>query len=61
MMKYTCGVAMGPIDELLDITRTAEELDFDAIALPDSLSYMEKQSSDFPYTADTYIHSGWQQ
>lgn len=51
-MKYTCSVAMGPIDQLLDIAKTAEELGFDAIALPDSLFYMEKQSADYPYTAD---------
>jgi len=51
-MKYTCSVAMGPVDELLEIARTAEEVGFDAIALPDSLFYMEKQSADYPYTPD---------
>ncbi|WP_111508175.1 TIGR03619 family F420-dependent LLM class oxidoreductase [Mycobacterium kyogaense] len=51
-MKYTCSVAMGPIDQLLEIARTAEEVGFDAIALPDSLFYMEKQSADYPYTPD---------
>lgn len=51
-MKYSCSVAMGPVDELLDIAKTAEEFGFDAIALPDSLFYMEKQSVDYPYTPD---------
>jgi probable F420-dependent oxidoreductase len=51
-MKYTCSVAMGPVDELIDIAKTAEEVGFDAIALPDSLFYMEKQSADYPYTPD---------
>ena len=51
-MKYSCSIAMGPIDELLDIAKAAEKLGFDAIALPDSLFYMEKQSVDYPYTPD---------
>jgi probable F420-dependent oxidoreductase len=52
MMKYTCSVAMGPVDQLVEIAKTAEEVGFDAIALPDSLFYMEKQSTDYPYTPD---------
>ena len=51
-MKYSCSVAMGPIDQLIEIARTAEEVGFDSIALPDSLFYMEKQSADYPYTPD---------
>ena len=51
-MKYTCSIAMGPIDQLVELARTAEEVGFDSIALPDSLFYMEKQSADYPYTAD---------
>ena len=51
-MKYTCSVAMGPVEELIDIAKTAEEVGFDSIALPDSVFYMEKQSADYPYTAD---------
>src|SRR6201988_339599 len=43
---------MGPIDQLVDIAKTAEEVGFDAIALPDSLFYMEKAAADYPYTAD---------
>ena len=41
-MKYTCSIAMGPIDQLVDLAKTAEEVDFDSIALPDSPFYMEK-------------------
>ncbi len=51
-LKYTCSIAMGPVDQLVDIARTAEEVGFDAIALPDSLFYMEKAAADYPYTPD---------
>lgn len=51
-MKYTCSIAMGPIDQLLGIARTAEAVGFDAIALPDSLFFMEKAAADYPYTPD---------
>jgi probable F420-dependent oxidoreductase len=51
-LKYTCSIAMGPVDQLVDIARTAEEVGFDAIALPDSLFYMEKAVADYPYTPD---------
>ncbi|MCV7314451.1 TIGR03619 family F420-dependent LLM class oxidoreductase [Mycolicibacillus parakoreensis] len=51
-MKYTCSVAMGPIEQLTELARTAEEVGFDAIALPDSLFYMESAAADYPYTAD---------
>jgi probable F420-dependent oxidoreductase len=51
-MKYTVSIAMGPIDELTELARCAEEVGFDSIALPDSLFYMEKQAADYPYTPD---------
>ncbi len=51
-MQYTVSVAMSPIDQLIEIAKAAEELGFDNIALPDSIFYMEKQSTDYPYTAD---------
>jgi probable F420-dependent oxidoreductase len=51
-MKYTCAVPMCQIDQLLEIARTAEEVGFHSIALPDSIFYMEKQSADYPYTPD---------
>lgn len=52
MMKYTLSVAMGPLEHLAGLARTAEEVGFDSIALPDSLFYMEKQAADYPYTPD---------
>jgi probable F420-dependent oxidoreductase len=52
MMKYTCSVAMSPIEQLVELAKTAEEVGFDSIALPDSIFYMEKQSTDYPYTPD---------
>jgi probable F420-dependent oxidoreductase len=51
-MQYTFSVAMSPIDQLIELAKTAEEVGFDSIALPDSIFYMEKQSADYPYTAD---------
>ncbi|MCV7220436.1 TIGR03619 family F420-dependent LLM class oxidoreductase [Mycolicibacterium elephantis] len=51
-MKYTCAVPMCQIDQLIEIAKTAEEVGFDSIALPDSIFYMEKQSADYPYTPD---------
>lgn len=52
MMKYTLSVAMGPVDELVALAQSAEEVGFDAIALPDSLFYMESAAADYPYTPD---------
>lgn len=52
MMKYTVSIAFSPLDQLIDIAKSAEELGFDNIALPDSIFYFEKQSVDYPYTAD---------
>jgi probable F420-dependent oxidoreductase len=43
---------MGPVEELVELAQCAEEVGFDAIALPDSLFYMETQSTDYPYTPD---------
>ncbi|QCB49068.1 TIGR03619 family F420-dependent LLM class oxidoreductase [Rhodococcus sp. PAMC28707] len=51
-MKYTVGIAMTPLHELPALAKTAEECGFSSIALPDSLFYMETQSTDYPYTPD---------
>ncbi len=51
-LKYTCSIAMGPVDQLVELARCAEEVGFDAIALPDSLFYMETASAKYPYTPD---------
>lgn len=51
-MQYTISIAFSPLDQLTEIARAAEELGFDNIALPDSIFYFEKQSVDYPYTAD---------
>src|SRR5690625_540433 len=52
MMKYTLSVAMGPVEELVGLAQCAEEVGFDAIALPDSLFFMESAAADYPYTPD---------
>ncbi|WP_370181265.1 TIGR03619 family F420-dependent LLM class oxidoreductase [Rhodococcus wratislaviensis] len=51
-MKFTVGIAMNPLDQLIALAKTAEECGFSSIALPDSLFFMEKQSADYPYTPD---------
>ena len=51
-MKFTVGVAMTPLDQLAPLARTAEEVGFSSIALPDSLFFMETQAADYPYTPD---------
>jgi probable F420-dependent oxidoreductase len=51
-MQYTCAIPMCPIDQLIEIAKTAEEVGFDNIAMPDSIFFMEKQSADYPYTPD---------
>lgn len=50
--KFTLAVAMSPLDQLVELARTAEECGFAAIALPDSLFYSETVSADYPYTPD---------
>ncbi|GAA2830556.1 TIGR03619 family F420-dependent LLM class oxidoreductase [Crossiella cryophila] len=51
-MKFTCAVAMSPIEQLPELARTAEECGFASIALPDSLFFSEQVSADYPYTPD---------
>ena len=51
-MKFTLAVAMSPLDQLVELARTAEECGFASIALPDSLFWSEKVSADYPYTPD---------
>jgi len=50
--KFTLAVAMNPLDQIVELARTAEECGFASIALPDSLFYSEKVSADYPYTPD---------
>ena len=45
---------MSGINDFVEIAGTAEELGFESIALPDSTFYMEKRSTDYPYTPDGY-------
>ncbi|WHT21973.1 TIGR03619 family F420-dependent LLM class oxidoreductase [Crossiella sp. CA-258035] len=51
-MKFTCAVAMSPLEQLPELARTAEECGFANIALPDSLFFSEQVSADYPYTPD---------
>jgi probable F420-dependent oxidoreductase len=51
-MKFTLGVALAPLDQLIELARTAEECGFSSIALPDSIFYSEEVAADYPYTVD---------
>jgi probable F420-dependent oxidoreductase len=51
-MKFTCSIALSPLDQLTSLAQTAEECGFASIALPDSLFYSETVSADYPYTPD---------
>jgi probable F420-dependent oxidoreductase len=51
-MKFTVGVAMSPLDQLVELARTAEECGFSSIALPDSIFFSEQVAAAYPYTPD---------
>ncbi|WP_028933645.1 TIGR03619 family F420-dependent LLM class oxidoreductase [Pseudonocardia spinosispora] len=51
-MKFTVSIAMNPIDQIVELAKTAERCGFHSIALPDSIFYSEKVSADYPYTPD---------
>ncbi|MBF6349686.1 MULTISPECIES: TIGR03619 family F420-dependent LLM class oxidoreductase [Nocardia] len=51
-MKFSLGVALSPLEQLPELARTAEEVGFSSIALPDSLFYMKSQAAKYPYTPD---------
>jgi probable F420-dependent oxidoreductase len=51
-MKFTMSVAMTPLDQLVELARTAEECGFASVALPDSPFYSKKVSAEYPYTPD---------
>jgi hypothetical protein len=65
-LQYTCSIAMGPIDQLVEIAKTAQEVGFDNIVIPwvfDGLAFdcpLDKKQDSLKRFADTYIHSGWQ-
>lgn len=51
-MKFTVAVAMSDADHYVPLAQTAEELGYDAIAVPDSIFYSEQVSAPYPYTQD---------
>jgi hypothetical protein len=51
-MKFTLGIALNPLDQLIELTRTAEECGFSSIALPDSIFFSQEVAADYPYTSD---------
>lgn len=51
-MKFALGIALNPIDQWIELARTAEECGFASIALPDSIFYSEEVAAAYPYTSD---------
>lgn len=51
-MAFSLGVALSPLEQLVELARCAEECGFTSVALPDSLFYSETVSADYPYTPD---------
>ncbi len=51
-MKFTLGIALNPLEHLVELARTAEECGFASIALPDSIFYSEQVAAAYPYTPD---------
>jgi len=51
-LKFTVGVAMSPLEHYVPIAQKAEELGYDAIAVPDSIFYSEDVGAPYPYTTD---------
>jgi len=51
-MKFTLGIALSPLDQLVELARTAEDCGFAAVALPDSIFYSEHVAAAYPYTPD---------
>ena len=51
-MKFTLGIALSPLDQLIELARAAEECGFSSVALPDSIFYSEQVAAAYPYTPD---------
>lgn len=50
--RFTLAVAMNPLDQIVELARTAEQCGFTSVALPDSLFYSADVSAAYPYTPD---------
>jgi probable F420-dependent oxidoreductase len=50
--KFSLAIAMNPLDQIVELAQTAEEYGYSAIALPDSLFYMQHAAEKYPYTPD---------
>jgi probable F420-dependent oxidoreductase len=51
-MRFSVGIALSPLDQLVELARTAEECGFASVALPDSIFYSERVAAAYPYTPD---------
>jgi probable F420-dependent oxidoreductase len=50
--QFSLAVAMSPLDQIVELAQTAEEYGYGAVALPDSLFYMQHAAERYPYTPD---------
>jgi alkanesulfonate monooxygenase SsuD/methylene tetrahydromethanopterin reductase-like flavin-dependent oxidoreductase (luciferase family) len=48
-VKFTLGIALNPLDQFIELARTAEECGFSSIALPDSIFFSEQVAAAYPY------------
>lgn len=51
-MKFSMSIAMSPLDQIVELAKTAEECGFHSVAMPDSIFYSERVSARYPYTPD---------
>jgi hypothetical protein len=51
-MKFTLGVALTPLDQLIPLAQVAEQCGFSSIALPDSIFFSEQVAAAYPYMPD---------
>ncbi|WP_020525603.1 TIGR03619 family F420-dependent LLM class oxidoreductase [Catelliglobosispora koreensis] len=51
-MKFTLGIALNPLEQIVELAQTAEECGFASIALPDSIFFAEEVANPYPYTPD---------
>lgn len=51
-MKFSMSIAMSPLDQIVELAKTAEECGFHSVAMPDSIFYSEQVSARYPYTPD---------
>lgn len=55
-MKYWLNAGFLPIEQLVGLARSAEQLGFEGISLPDHLFFPRDRTSPYPYSSDGELH-----